>query len=546
MSPDNTKDGERMNPLTRWMGRFARRLPAGSMPAVMQRGHAVENYQAEFPQTAEAFEYFLRRCQIPIVARSAKPVGVALMPWVGTPMPWYSLAIAIGLAGRGRRVQLIYDDTPSPGPTDYGRVQNQAIGAVLRRLRRYFNIVRVSDHGPQPLVEGDEQTVDRLAQLNVIWDVRARPLAPQEQQQAVGKYRQSLTATLASLRTLLKQNEYAYWVVPGGVRQSSGLFLHVARQVGLRASTYDAGLGWMLVSTDGVAGHQTDIGRAFHNLWQSSAGTLPDWIRLAAEQEYQRRLEASDRTSFQVAQSGRTDPVDGDDVLIPLNVEWDTAALGRHAIFDSTVDWVTEAVAFILANYSGSVVVRQHPSERRPLERSQLGLDSVLRERFGQQPRLRFVRAEEPISSYDLLQSAALVLPCVSTIAMEAAALGKPVLVSGVSYYSDLGFVWSADTREDYFHLLGRGLRGQLPIKPQQQDKAWLCYYLTQIHNRTWTDFTPQPTDFWRWVKIPPDQLLADPVVTQILTAIDENIPLSLLRHWSSPQQPEAELSRGG
>ena len=299
----------------------------------------------------------------------------------------------------------------------------------------------------------------------------------------------------------------------------------------------------MLISSDGVAGHQSDIGRAFHELWQASGDTLPDWMRQAAEQEFQRRLAASDRTGFQVVQSSRTGPVSGDDVLIPLNVEWDTAALGRHAIFDDTVEWVTEAVAFILANHSGSVIVRQHPSERRPLERSYLGLDAVLRERFGDQPRLRFVRAEEPISSYDLIRSAALVLPFVSTIAIEAAALGKPVLVSGVSYYSELGFVWSANTRAEYFDLLERGLRRDLPLKPQQQDKAWLCYYLTQIHNRTWTDFTPTPPDFWRWVQQTPDQLFSDPVVSDILTAFDENTPLSLIRHRRHAPSSERLLS---
>ena len=32
-------------------------------------------------------------------------------------------------------------------------------------------------------------------------------------------------------------------------------------------------------------------------------------------------------------------------------------------------------------------------------------------------------------------------------IGIEAAALGKPVVVGGAVYYADLGFVWSASTR---------------------------------------------------------------------------------------------------
>jgi hypothetical protein len=195
-------------------------------------------------------------------------------------------------------------------------------------------------------------------------------------------------------------------------------------------------------------------------------------------------------------------------------------------------------VEHILSNSTSQVIVRQHPSERRPVERSQSGLETALRQRFGEQPRLRFVKAEESISTYDLLHSASLVLPFVSTIAQEAAALGKPVLVSGVSYYSELGFVWSAATRSTYFELLGRGLRGDLPILPQQQEKAWLCFYLTQLCNRIWTDFTPHPTNFWHWCRQKPADLYQDEAVRDILTAIDQNFPLSLLRHQRQMGSP--------
>lgn len=512
------------------MERFNLRLPAGRMPPVMRQEHALENYHAEFPQTVVAFEYFLRRCRIPAPNQAGQPVGVAVMPWVATPMPWYSLTLAIGLARRGRRVQLVWDDIASPRITEFWQQQDRALAAMLDHLRRHFEVVRLSELAPHASLAGDRQVLERLANSNLIWDVRGRTILPHETAEREN-YCASLGQTLAGLRTLTRTNSYAYWLVPGGVRASSGVFLQVARETGRRASTYDAGLGWLLVSSDGVAGHQTDVGRAFMTLWQEGRNAIRPWMREAAEREFEKRLESKDRTSFQLVQSSGADPSRQNDVLIPLNVEWDTAALDRHHVFHSTTEWVTSAVAFILANHPGRVIVRQHPSERRPLERSRLDLDVALRERFGDEPRLSFVRAEDPVSSYDLMQQASLVLPFVSTIAIEAAALGKPVLVSGVSYYSDLGFVWSARTRDEYFELLGRGLKGELPLKPDQLDKAWLCYYLTQIHNRTWTDFTPQPPDFWRWVRRAPDELFADPVVNDILTAMDENIPLSLIRH---------------
>ena len=64
---------------------------------------------------------------------------------------------------------------------------------------------------------------------------------------------------------------------------------------------------------------------------------------------------------------------------MPLNVEWDTAALGRHVVFDDTVDWLTSTIAVILEADAGPVIVRQHPSERRAPQRSRLDVAAILR-----------------------------------------------------------------------------------------------------------------------------------------------------------------------
>src|SRR5262249_52842409 len=150
------------------------------------------------------------------------------------------------------------------------------------------------------------------------------------------------------------------------------------------------------------------------------------------------------------------------DVLIPMNVDFDTAALGRHVHFEDTTEWVCETAQFALSRSSSRVVVRQHPSERRELERSRLDLRQRLFERFGDNGRVRFVAAEDPVSTYDLVRDARVVVPFVSTFGVEAAALGKTVIAAGASYYTELGFAYSARSRAAYFELLDRALSGKL------------------------------------------------------------------------------------
>ena len=353
-----------------------------------------------------------------------------------------------------------------------------------------------------------------------------------------------LSRTLPLVRSLLQAQSLDALLVPGGVYGTSGLYLLAGRQASLRVATVDADFGVAQICTDGIAAQCADIPRAFAELWQSGPAVQAEASALARA-ELQLRREARDRAGFQTIGKA-SQPVGVGDVLIPLNVEWDTAALGRHEIFADTADWVIATAAFVLEHSPYRVAVRVHPAERRLLQHSQLNLQAIVNSRLGDNGCVRFIGADELVNSYDLLHAARLVLPFVSTIGIEAAALGKTVIVSGNSYYAGLGFVWSASSRGEYFELLQRALRGELPLKADQMEKAWLCYYLAAVSNRVWTEFTPHPTDFWRWCGRRPANLFADPVVQHILTAIDDNIPIALVRHWWRTQQPINAASDAG
>jgi hypothetical protein len=284
------------------------------------------------------------------------------------------------------------------------------------------------------------------------------------------------------------------------------------------------------VCVGGIAAQSADVPRAFDVLWNSGERTRQAAIAVARA-EFQRRNESSDRYGFQAVPAHAVSSDVDNGILIPLNVEWDTAALGKRVHFESTGEWLTATITAILEMDGGPVTVRQHPSERRERQRSKLDVASILRDRFGDDPRCRFVAADDPVNTYDLLRSARLVLPFVSTIGIEAAAIGKPVLMSGAAFYSDLGFVWSAESRDEYLALLRRGSMGELGPLPEQSERAWTCYYLAAVRNRIWTDFTAQPDDFWNWCRRSPDSIFVDPEVSDIMEAIDRDVPVSLLRH---------------
>jgi hypothetical protein len=96
------------------------------------------------------------------------------------------------------------------------------------------------------------------------------------------------------------------------------------------------------------------------------------------------------------------------------------------------------------------------------------------------------------------------------------------------SYYADLGFVWGAATREEYFDLLYRGISRQLKVSPHQQDLAMRCYFLAQCCNLLKTDFTPGSLDLL--LKSNPDLLFSENDVRVIVHSLDADEPLSFSR----------------
>jgi hypothetical protein len=185
------------------------------------------------------------------------------------------------------------------------------------------------------------------------------------------------------------------------------------------------------------------------------------------------------------------------------------------------------------------VIVRQHPVERLEIARSSDDYRSLLRQHFGSHPRLHFVAAEDPVNSYDLLAQVAAVVVYTSTIGIEAAANGTPVVTESRSYYSDLGFVRRATSLAQYHKLLSEAVSGLSPVTPAMRNDALTCYYLTQCCNWVFTSFNVP--DFQEWSRRDLHLLAQEVSVRTIVRAIEDDVPVSYLNHLA-----KLERYRGG
>jgi hypothetical protein len=140
------------------------------------------------------------------------------------------------------------------------------------------------------------------------------------------------------------------------------------------------------------------------------------------------------------------------------NLTWDSTVIDRRTIFKSVIEWIKETIRFAESNRNFSLVIRAHPAETIDLgsrvSREHVA-DDIQRE-FGNLPNnIRIISPDSQLSSYTLLDMANLVLVYTGTIGIEASILGKcPVIICGKAHYTNKGFGYFPQSREEYFELL--------------------------------------------------------------------------------------------
>jgi Capsule polysaccharide biosynthesis protein len=457
-------------------------------------------------------------------------VAVLVTPWLRTGVPFFNLEIGLMFVSEGFELTVLWDSTDLIGNAMVG----DEIAGIAHVLGKLPPAIKVIDLSACPC-EGeqrpdDEAFVQALLHLNGIWRTRGETNAAgyvarkEDCRQGILEHLRRVTGTL-------KTGGFEWLLIPGGIWGLSRLYVEAARRTGLAFTTYDSGAGRMFYCQDGVASHQEDLGRALELAEASyllEAQKAERAIQLAEAEVAQRVGGGGNYFQFQIA-GAKGEAIGDFNVLVPMNLSWDSAALGRERLFASVAEWVGALAAWAEQEPTARICFRQHPVERH----RQWASSDRIEELIGASPlagtRLRYVRAAEPISTYDLMRSAKVVLPFTGSMGLEAAMLGLPVITSTQCYYDQLGFVWRAESRAAYFELIAGALRGELPVSPEQRRRAATAYFLSQFCNLMPTGFSPVPLDFMKWIGLEPAQQWALPDMVDLKEALLKRQPLALI-----------------
>ena len=482
-----------------------------------------------FPELASRYEQRLGRewrqafAPMPV---DAPEIAFLITPWLGTAVPMFSVETALLTRSEGHAVRLILDDTEVAQNAEVAGHRD----AVRRMVRPASEVLPVSDVSLEPDSDGslDMETAVRICHNIAIWWERGESAAPafyERNPRAV----QLVAAHLAKVRSVLAAIKPCRLFIPGGIFGLSAIYVHIATELGLPYTTYDSNHHVVMVSRDSVACHRRDFPAVLSRIRDSLTVARKRVVHKIVAGVLRTHQQGRDELGIQMV-AARQSHVTSGDVLVPLNIRWDAAALGCELCFPSCMAWLEALLAWVERDGRFSICLREHPAGRFAGAGSKDDYAPLLRRFRGLGSRMKFIAADAPVNTYDLMASCRLVLPYTSTLGIEAAMLGKPVITHTSAYYADAGFAWAASDAEQYFRLVGDALSGLLIMDESRRESAVLAYY---VANCSWFlpgIFNPHPGPFEQWNEMPPARLLDSTGAREIVNALlnDGDIPYYL------------------
>ncbi len=164
-------------------------------------------------------------------------------------------------------------------------------------------------------------------------------------------------------------------------------------------------------------------------------------------------------------------------VLLATNVIGDSLTLGRQVFSDSMTEWLERTVQYFATQPDVQLVVRIHPGE---LITKGPSVADVVHKALPTIPaNIHLVPADAKVNTYDIVEIANLGLVYTTTVGMEMAMSGVPVIVVGNTHYRGKGFTLDPISWDDYFEQLASALggRGSARISHAQVEQAWNYAY---------------------------------------------------------------------
>ncbi len=285
----------------------------------------------------------------------------------------------------------------------------------------------------------------------------------------------------------MRTNKPDVVLIPNGLILEMGIVFRVARHLGIDAVTYefnDQREQIWIAQNSSIMRQETD----YLVEARCSLPMTDEMFERVADLENARRgarVWGKSRRLWQYVSSQGADttrtmlgldnrPV----VMLAANVLGDSLTLGRDIFASSMTEWITKTVQYFAKRTDIQLVIRVHPGEKLVPQAKSMG--TVVRAALPEVPsHIHIISALDKVNTYDLIEIADVGLAYTTTVGLETAMNGRPVISCGQTHYRRRGITLDPNTWDEYYAALENVL-DDIPahqLNESQIEFAWNYAY---------------------------------------------------------------------
>lgn len=366
---------------------------------------------------------------------------------------------------------------------------------VLKKAAHVIDVLSLLDlhAGYKVLPEPLQKRIELVCRYDTMYTMQVESVDPNCQIYKV-RCKRNFQAARAAY-SWMQQNKPDVVVVPNGTILEFGVIYEVARFLGIPVVTYEFGdqRQRIWISQDEKVMRQNT-----HSMWEelkekNLSRTETERIR----DLFESRRKASVWKNF--SRLWQQVPAKGVKIarqelgldnrmvmLLATNVLGDSLTLGREVFTESMEEWLERTLQYFSGRPDLQFVIRVHPGEK--LIHGQSMVDVIYRVLPKLPEHIHVIKPEEDVNTYDLIAAADLGLVYTTTVGLEMAMSGVPVIVVGDTHYRGKGFTLDPDSWVKYYKTLKAVIEdpSAFRLTEKQIEDAWAYAY------RFFFDF-PQP-----------------------------------------------------
>jgi hypothetical protein len=402
----------------------------------------------------------------------------------------FSTLLSLALAGKGHDVTfsfLPYDNWTKETPAFDLRRQNLYSRQVLNKVSSFIRVQSLLDIHPlsKSLPDALLKAIEEVSIYDAQYTLQVEDVSKDEE---IYKFRHQRNLLAA-------ENAYAWLrahrpdvvIVPNGPIQEMGVVYRVARDLEIPTVTFEFSDQrehiWLAHNAE-IMRHETD------DLWSALGDQPLDETQVKQlEALYSARVDAKTWKNF--ARQWQDTPTQGggavtkrlglDDrpvILLATNVLGDSLTLGRQTFSQSMAEWIEKTIQFLAKREDIQLIIRVHPGEMLTHGTSMVDVVHQALEEIP--PHIHLIEPSEKINTYDILDITDVGLVYTTTVGLEMAMRGIPVVVAGQTHYRNRGFTFDPSSWKNYFELLGSLLDEEQVVRlsEDQVELAWRYAYL--------------------------------------------------------------------